>query len=292
MSAKNRLLDFILLLTALAGPLMHLLGMVARGTSLLNADYARLVMIYAALGLSAAAGVWGALRNPGLWRAVAVIAVLANLASIGYAAQRWTHDMQRDLAETDQTPLEAGKIGVLVAPGGYAETDLAEARDLVVWVTDALRRVDLAQLASVRHITPISDEEQAERLCRQMGAHVIIWQTRNLDGVATYYVTSLGAIQTTVDLEPLTLMLLMSTQGTFSVTRTFTEAGKEVPVLSHAVVPVTAGMVAMAVGQPVLAAAQFEVAQQVKGAGRRRAVSPVHRRRWGRSGWLSLTEAA
>ena len=114
--------------TALVGPLFHLLGMVTRGTSLLNADYARLLMIYVALGLSAAAGMWVALRNTGLWRLVAIIAVLANLASIGYAAQRWTRDMQRSLAEVDLSPMEVGKVGVLVAAGGYAETDLAEAR--------------------------------------------------------------------------------------------------------------------------------------------------------------------
>ncbi len=265
MPAKNRILDVLLLVTALVGPLLHLLGMVVRGTSLLNADYARLVMTYVALSLSAAAGMWVALRNKGLWRLVATIAVLANLASIGYAAQRWTRDMQRSLAEVDLSPMEVGKVGVLVAAGGYAETDLAEARDLVASVVEALRRVDLDTAVSVRRITPASDADQAERQCRQLGAHVIIWQTRNAEGVATYHVTSLGAIQTAVDLEPLDLMLLMSTQGTFSVSRTFTEVGKEVPVLSRAVVPVAAGMVAQAIGQPVLAAAQFQVAQQVKG---------------------------
>jgi len=75
----------------------------------------------------------------------------------------------------------------------------------------------------------------------------------------------LGANETSIELEPLTLMLLMASRDTFSVSRTFAENGKEVPVLTRAVVPVAAGFVALAVGQPVLAAAQFQAVQQLNG---------------------------
>ena len=156
-------------------------------------------------------------------------------------------------------------MGVLVAAAGYAESDTAEARELEKALGDALQRVDLGAVASVRQIPPVSGEEQAQRQCRQMGAHLIIWQSRDAGGVAVYNVTVLGANETPIRLEPLTLMLLMATQDTFSVSRTFTDVGKEVPVLTRAVVPVAAGMVALAVGQPVQAAAQFQAVQQLAG---------------------------
>lgn len=265
MPARNRILDIGLLATACVGPVFYVLGILARGTGLLNADMARLVLTYCALGLSAAAGMWVALRNGGLWRIVAIVAVLANLASVAYAANRWSNEMQRALAEVDLSPMEVGKVGVLVAAAGYAETDVAEANDLVKSLGDALKRVDLDRLVTVRRISPVVDEEQAQRQCHQMGAHLMVWQSRSPEGLATYYVTSLGGYLAPTDLEPLNLMLVMASQDTFAVTRTFSESGKEVPVLMRAVVPVTAGMVAMAVGQPVLAAAQFQVVQKVSG---------------------------
>jgi hypothetical protein len=254
-----------LLLVALVGPLLYVVGALVRGTALLEADYGRLTLTYLALALSAAAAVLVALRSPGLWRWLAVAAVVGNLASILLVTRAWSRDRQQALAKAAMAPVESGKVGVLLAKQGYSESDNVDAQGLEKTLLTALQRVDLAGVVSTRVVSPVSSEEQAGRLGRQLNARLVLWTELNAQGVPTYHVTVLGADETPTDLEPLTLMLLMASQDTFSVPRTFAENGKEVPVLTRAVVPVTAGFVALAVDQPVLASAQFQAVAQLEG---------------------------
>jgi len=265
LAAKNRILDAALLGVAIVGPLFYALGMLARGTAVLDAEFSRLALIYLALSLSAAAGALVALRTGGVWRWLAAAAVVANLASIALSASVWSRGMQQSLTERGLEPIESGKVGILIAAQGYSESDEADAQELEQTLLTALQRVDLASVVSTRQVAPVTSEEQAQRQARQLGARLALWTQPNAEGLATYHVTVLGANETPIQLDPPTLMLLMASQGTFSVSRTFSDKGKEVPVLNRAVVPVTAGFVALAVGQPVLAAAQFQAVQELEG---------------------------
>ncbi len=269
MQARTRLLDSALLGIALAGPIFHLLGIIARGPALLNSDLPRLGFTYLALALGAAAGASLALHHGRFAvRLAAGLALLANLGSIAYAGKLWSRDMERSLAEATMVPIEAGKVGILVSPASHSPQAKSEARAVEDVINGIIRQTQLDPFIVVRRVYPVSSEEQAQRVGRRMRANIVVWK-RELDddsAAVDRHVTVLGANETAIEFEALSLMLLMATQGTFTV-RTPNSAGEDgaALIITRVIGPVAAAFGSLAVDRPVLAASQFQGALEVAG---------------------------
>ena len=267
--SRNRLLDFALLLIALLGPLFHLAGFLTHGLALLYAEYSRLGFTYAVMALSAATGAVAVLRRSNLpLRLIAGAALLANLGSIGYVSNLWWPDMRRALADAAMSPTEAGRVGIALAPAGHGATARAEARALEDAIDDILERKHLGSYVIVRRAYPIASEEQAERVGQRLGASIVVWKTEEVDDLVTgeHHLTVLGANVTPIELAPLKVMLLMSTRASLVVPGAGTSEGSQVsPLSTDVIAPVSVGFACLALGQPTLAAAQFQNALTVAG---------------------------
>jgi len=259
---RKRLLDGVLLLVALLGPVFHLAGFFTQGLALLYSDYSRLGFTYTVLALSAAAAAIGVLRCRGLpMRIAAGVALLANLGSIGYVGSLWWPDVRCALADAAMSPTEAGKVGIALAPASHSATAKAEARSIEDAINVILEDNELESYVIVRHAYPISSEEQAERVGEKLGVSIVVWRAEQRDDLIAgeHHVTVLGANVTPIELVPTNVMLLMSTRDSLAVRDVSTSQASETRQLSTQVVaPVSVGFACLALAQPELAAMQFQ----------------------------------
>jgi Flp pilus assembly protein TadD len=267
--SQPRPLDSGLLIVAVLGPIFHVAGFVARGVGFFYSDVTRLAVAYVALALSGAAAAWLVARRQN-WslRLVAAAALIANLGSVAYAGGVWSRDMRRALADAVMAPIEAGKIGIALAPADDSAVSAGELAATEEALLDILRRNGLQGSVVVRRIQAVSSQEQAEHVGSRLNANVVVWKTvTGLNPVVEHrYVTVLGANEDVVDLEPVSLMLLMATQRHLTV-RTEAdpvESGVS-PFATDVIAPVAAGYGALAAQRPVVAALQFQGALSVEG---------------------------
>lgn len=269
MQSEPRPLDSGLLIVAVLGPIFHVAGFVARGVGFFYADVPRLAVAYVALALSGAAAAWLVARRRG-WslRLVAAAALLANLGSVAYAGSVWSRDMRRALADAAMVPIEAGKVGIALAPADDSAASAAELAATEEALLDILRRNGLQGSVVVRRTQAIASQQQAEHLGARLNAGVVVWKTVSGRGpvVEERHVTVLGANEDVADLEPVSLMLLMATQRNLRVR---TEANPEETgvssVATEVIAPVAAGYGALAAQRPVVAALQFQRALRLEG---------------------------
>ncbi|NLG49375.1 MAG: LysM peptidoglycan-binding domain-containing protein [Chloroflexi bacterium] len=266
MRARTRPLDYALLIVALIGPLFHLLGLFSRGTNMLYTDYSRLAVIYVGLALSAAVGAYLVLRRQwAVVRLLAGLALVVNIGSVAYASNLWSRHMGESLLTATMPPFDSAQVGVLVAPADHSDRAITEARSIERLLREMVQSAGLEDYISVRRVYPLASEKQADRLGQRMRANVVLWsQPADFGRAKDYYVTVLGTNETPIDLEPLSLMLLMSTQDTFTLRVPLPPDEAGLPALVNQVVlPVTAGFAFLSASQPVYAAAQFEGAYGV-----------------------------
>lgn len=269
MESQPRPLDSGLLIVAVLGPIFHVAGFLARGVGFFYSDVARLSVAYVALALCGAAAAWLAVRRRN-WslRLVAAGALIANLGSVAYAGGVWSRDMRRALADAAMAPIEAGKIGIALAPADDSAASAAELAATEEALFDALRRHGLQGSVVVRRTHTIATPEQAAYVGARLNANVVVWKTISGRAPAVEYrhVTVLGANEDVVDLEPVSLMLLMATQRDLTV-RTEVDPDEVgiSPIATEVMAPVAAGYGALAAGRPVAAALQLQAALAAEG---------------------------
>jgi len=263
--ARNRLLDSALLLLALLGPLLQLAGFLTRGLALFDSDYARLAFTYAMIALSAVAAALVAVRRGSLTvRIIAGALLLANLGSIVCAGSLWWRDMRSVLADAAMSPMEPGRVGIVLAPANRSAGATDRARAIEDAINDILDQNALESHVAVRRAYPISSKEQAERVGQRLGASIVIWETGQGLVASAHHVTVLGANVTPMELSPIKVMLLMSTQDSLAVHSAGTQDESELsPIATQVIAPVAVGFACLALDQPELAAAQFKSALEV-----------------------------
>ncbi len=262
MYARNRLLDSALLLIALLAPLFLIVGFLVRGMAFFYADYARIIITYLLLALSAGAATYLLFgRKKDAIRILAGIALLANLGFIAYGGSLWSGDMRRRLQDATMAPMESTKIGIIVAPADSSAVETAEARDLEEQVRAQVRYTGLGGMIAVRQTYPISSEEQARNVGERLHANIVIWKSIHGDDRSTErrHVTVLGAKEMDLELDPVSLMLLMATQRTLTIqtTRPAVDAvsfSEDTPIVA----PIAVGYASLALEQPLVAGAQFQ----------------------------------
>jgi len=264
--ARNRLLDLALLLLALLGPLLQLAGFLTRGLALLDSDYARLAFTYAVIALSAVAAALVAVRRGSLaLRITAGALLLASIGSIAWVSSLWWRDMRGALADAAMSPMEPGRVGIVLAPANRSTGATTRARAIEDTIHDILDQNALESHVAVRRAYPISSEEQAERVGRRLGASIVIWESGQEHGPAAgvHHVTVLGANVTSMELSPIKVMLLMSTRDSLAVRSAGTQDGGEPSLTTRVIAQVAVGFACLALDQPELAAAQFKSALEV-----------------------------
>ncbi|MFH1086331.1 MAG: tetratricopeptide repeat protein [Chloroflexota bacterium] len=256
--------NLALLIIALAGPALHVAGVLTKGVGLLQLGTPRLAVLYGGLALSAALAAYLVFRRGAFMvRALAALALLANLASIGYVTNAWSRQMRRALGDLKVTQVEAGKVGLVVCamPAPDAKSDPSKALEAAL--DELVHKAELESYIDVRPGPLIESGDRAQQLGRDMRANVVVWAENGPTDMATatrnYYVTVLGANEVAIALDPAKLMLLMSTQQTFGLHGVpYAEADRA----SRIITPVAAGFGFLAVGQPALAAGQFEAVRR------------------------------
>jgi len=269
LQAKTRLAEALFLLLALLGPIFHLAGFLTRRLALLYADYPRLGFTYAMLAFSAASAAFlAASRRKVLVRLIAWVALLANLGSVAYVGNLWSHDMRRTLDDVTMRPIEPGMVGIVVSPASQNPAAISEMEATESAINKALQQNGLRSYVVVRRTQPISSEEQAERIGQRLRANIVVWTSESGTEPTTVerHVTVLGANGTALELEPIKLMLLMATQHTFTVC----SPGEPNAVgtssqMTEVIAPVATGFASIAVGRWVLAVSQFQQALGASG---------------------------
>lgn len=261
MSARNRLLDVALWTIALLGPFFHVLGVLIRGLALFYANYSRLGFTYGALAFSALAATLLLLRHRG-WavRLMAGTALVVNLGSIAYAGGLWSREMREALANAAMVPIASHQVGILVAPADESQAALTGVKALEKNLKEIVQQYGLQEHVDLRRVYPLASAEQAQRLAERLRANMVLWQPAS-DRCA---LTVLGANETEIELSPVNLMLLMTTQHTFIPSFTGGGSGQDPTQGAKVAAPTAAGFAALALGQPVVAVAQF---RQALGAG-------------------------
>ncbi|MFP3895298.1 MAG: LysM peptidoglycan-binding domain-containing protein [Anaerolineales bacterium] len=254
---RERVLDASLWCLALLGPALYLAGIMAQGMAVFNLEYARLGITYVVLALSAGCAAYLTFRHGrSTWHLVAGVVLLINLGSVGVSGVFWLRNTHRAMAEIRDAQVEAGKVGVLVAPIDQSSEAASEARAIEKRVGDTVERMGLDAYTTVRHVThPFVSASQARAWGESMGGHIVVWGTE--DGTrrdAAYSITVLSGNQTDIALDSFSLMLLMVTQDTLVLSA----KGASGEIFAQEVVaPLSTGFACLAVGQPRLAAGQF-----------------------------------
>jgi len=267
--SQPRPLDSGLLIVAVLGPIFHVAGFLARGVGFFYSDVTRLAVAYVALALSGAAAAWLVARRRN-WslRLVAAAALIANLGSVAYAGSVWSRDMRRALADAAMAPIEAGKIGIALAPADDGAASAAELAATEEALFDLLRRHGLQGSVVVRRTQAIQTQDQAEHVGGRLNANVVVWKTVSgrAPVVEQRHVTVLGANEDVADLEPVSLLLLMTTQRNLTVrTEASLEEAGVSPIATDVIAPVAAAYGALAAQRPVVAALQLQRALAVEG---------------------------
>ena len=262
LQARTRPSDLTFLLLALLGPIFLLLGFLTRGLALFYADYPRLIFICLVLAMSAVAAAFLALsRRHRVVRWVASAALLANFGLMAYTQSLWSGDMRRAIADAALVPVEQGKVGIVVSPSDQGPQAFAEIRAIENEIKATIKLNGLASDIIVRRAYPVYSEEQARRLGHRLKAHIIVWKSERARDRVTpgYHVTVLGANEKNIELQPVSLMLFMVTQDTFTIGSAEASAeGDTSPSVSRVVASVAVGFGAQTAGQPLVAAGLFQ----------------------------------
>ncbi len=255
---RKRILDTSLWFLALLGPALYLAGIMVKGMAVFNLEYTRLGITYIVLALSAGCAAYLTFRHGrSTWHLVAGIVLLVNLGSVGVSGVFWLRNTQRAIAEIKDTQVEAGKVGVLVAPVDQSSEATREARIIEKRVGDTLARMGLDTYTTVRHVRhPFVSASQVKAWGESMGGHVVVWGSEDgTTGDAAYAITVLSGNQTDITLDSFNLMLLMVTQDTLVLSAR--EASEREVFAQEVVAPLSTGFACLAVGRPRLAAGQF-----------------------------------
>ena len=267
MRAKTQAIYGALLALALLAPFLYMAGIASRGVALFSANYVRLAVTYAALGLSSAAAAFLAFRRGSIpLRIVGGAALIATVGVTLWAAGLWRRDIRDILIEIRMLPVEPGRIGVLVAPANHSPEAVTEAREIQAAIRDTLDAAGLGEFSTVRYTYPLSSEEFARHTANEMHAQVVVWKTETGHDVvrSTHHVTVLGANETDISLEPQSLMLLLATQDTVTISSRHPR-GEQDPLSAGVVAPTAAGFAVLAAGRPRVAASQFQGALNFSG---------------------------
>lgn len=250
------LLGIALLLLAAAGPLFHLAAITRRGVGLLYSDPRRLVVAYALLAVSAAAGAYLLLRSaPTILRILGAAALLANLVSVAYIGTAWSREMRLAFRNLEPTQIEPGKIGILVCPIDHSTEALDASQTLEDAISNLVARAEQSTYIVVRPGVSVHSVEEARHLGRDAKANVVVWVLSDRRAGAVYpQITVLGANETKIELVPDSLMLLMLTQDTLTFPASL---NVRTPEAQQILASLSAGFAFMAVGQPMQAATQF-----------------------------------
>ena len=262
MQARTRVLYGSLLLAALVVPLLYLSGIASRGLALFNKDYVRLAATYAALAFGAASAAYLAFScGPLSLRLLTGIALVANIGATLWAGGLWRSEIRDILVEIRMLPVQSGNIGVLVSPANHSPQASSDARDLQAAIRAVLRRAGLSDFTTVRYTYPIGSEEFARHVGNEMHAQIVVWKQETGHDIieSQHHVTVLGANETDLSLDPLSLMLLMATQDTITVRSTRPHGGEDA-LPASVIVPLATGFAGLASGRPDLAASQFQAA--------------------------------
>ncbi len=266
MSARERVISLALLTVAVLGPVFYLAGLLARGLAMLHMNYFRLGLAHVALSMSAASAAVLLFRrgNP-ILRIVAGFFLLLTLGSVGLASHQWLQEMQQRFVERAMVPIEPIKAGVLIAPLDDSPGSRQESRALEQLLAGMVRGDGLTDYVAVRHVPPITSADQARRLGERMRANVVVWKGRESRSqvIAHYYITVVGANETAIALDPVPLLTLLATHDTYVIpNREVAPEGQAPLVATHVVAPTAVGFAYMAVGRPLLAATQFQLAAE------------------------------
>jgi len=265
--SRPRLFHILLLIAAVAAPVMYLLALARYGSALLYLAIPRLVVTYVALGVGAAASTYLLLsvQRP-LFRLAAGVALAATLGSILYAELIWRPDMERAIAEVERRLFSEKQTGILVAASGDAPEDVEVARAIERAIKGVFEQSGIGDELEVRPSQPINTESQARTVGEELGASVVVWSSARTVGTRTdseIHITVLGASNREMVLDPLPLLVAGFTQDTLTVARPRTADGKmSSEVVSAVVVPVVTGFGFLAVDQPLLAGTQFQAATE------------------------------
>jgi tetratricopeptide (TPR) repeat protein len=268
--ARPRVLHLILLIAAVAAPVMYLLALARFGSALLYTDVSRLVVAYLALALAAGAATYLVLNDTNVMlRAAALVSLLAILGSIAYAELLWRPDIARSMAEVERRVFEEDQTGILVAAADDTSESLGSARIIESAVRDTLVQSGLGDAVAVRPSQPLRSESQVRTLASELNANLVVWASTRQAGTRVledWHITVLGATGRAATLDPMALLLAGVTQGTFtvSIARDGGNAATEA-LVRDLIMPVVTGFAFMTENQPLLAATQFDRALQYPG---------------------------
>ena len=260
MLTRGRMLHAVLLILGLLAPILFVVGILQRGLALLDTDFVRLGVTYLLLALGAGATAYLAFQPRGAaLRLVAALGLLLNLGTIVLVSSLWAHHMRQTIGEIEMRPVEAGKVGILVAAASNSPDSTAEARAIEDSLRYFVEKTGLAPYVSVHHVYPLHSVERARDLAARLRAHIVVWKTeKGRDPVeCTFHVTVLGANETDVLMVPEDLLQVMALQDdlTFVHQRGLDQNDSIGPKV---VAPVAAGFGCLTVGRPMIAAAQFK----------------------------------
>ena len=239
----------------LFGPVVYISGVVLRDQALLNLPVQRLAIIYAALGLCAAAGAVVALAPGSLTRrGAAGLFVILNLTSVVLVGARWTGQIDEASDKIATPQFAPGRVGILVSPASDAPEALAQARQLEHALVSSLSKEGLELYVHVRQVFPISSEAQARRVAADKLAHIVLWQEERTSAgqIGVQHITVLGANETDLTIEPLSLMLFMSTQDSLAIRAAPPGQAGDGSTMAMAQ-SLAVGFAGLAVGRPKLA---------------------------------------
>ena len=260
MTAKRRILQATCMVLGLFAAAMFIVAVLQQGVALFDIAMSRLWLVGALLMVGLGCLAYLALRpGPGLLRAAAALVLLVTLGTLLVTGGLWYRDMRRTIEEVQMRPVEAGRIGILVASANHSTRAIAEARAIEADLTYFAQKTALEPYVSVHHVYPLHTEQQAKTLAERLGAHVVVWKTQTgrdpVDSV--YHITVMGANETDLQMVPQDLLrtMAMQTDMTFAYSlprEDDNENGR------RAVSQVAAGFGGLAVGRPMIAAAQFK----------------------------------
>jgi len=144
-------------------------------------------------------------------------------------------------------------------PAPDAQSDPSRAIEAAV--DDLVRKADLEAYIEVRMGQLVESAAQAQQFGRDIRANVVVWAEDGQTSPPTrnYQIIVLGANEAAIALDGHSLMLLMATQQTFALPAVpYAEAERAEQIIA----PVAAGFGFLAVGQPTLAAGQFEAVRR------------------------------
>ena len=260
MTAKSRILRAILMVLGLLAAAMFIVAVSQQGIALFDMAMSRLWLVGALLtvGLGCLAFVALAPGN-GLLRLFATLALVAALGTLLVSGGLWYRDMRRTIEEVQMRPVEPGRIGILVAGANHSADAIAEARAIEADLQYFNQKTGLEPYVSVHHVYPLRTLQQARTLAERLGAHVVVWKTQTgrdpIDSV--YHITVLGANETDLQMVPPDLLRTMAMQ-TDLVFRYSLPRDADSQIQRQAVAQVAAGFGGLAVGRPMIAAAQFK----------------------------------